>query len=307
MIEVAPLRLCLYGTVLNSAETVEDSIKSVYRPDAEIVVVDGGSRDGTYEKLLEIVKDYNLRVYRLPGSSRGKGRDYALKMCPEGSYAAYFDLDDEYNRNFHAAYEWGVATGSPRPLHYLVRRDYAIDREGWRDLNIAEDLEFFTRISFDFHVPALFRRPLSSRPYGEHLLGDARRYVRETLSAVSRSVRNVVDLNRGNGLKYSEFTSISYIRRRPYLLVATPIIYATAHTKGIYRYDPLLNNYDLMFKYMVNGLVDPVKEVGANSSHVVFSILISTANRLGFNWVVTNVESTNIKPYICCQGAQRCW
>jgi glycosyltransferase involved in cell wall biosynthesis len=140
VIEVAPLRLCLYGTVLNSAETVEDSIRSVYRPGAEIVVIGGGSRNGTYEKLLEMVRDYNLRAYHLPGSSHGKGRDYALKMCPEGSYAAYFDLDNEYNMNFHAAYEWGVATGSPRPLHYLVRRDYAIDRQGWRDLNQVDRL-----------------------------------------------------------------------------------------------------------------------------------------------------------------------
>ncbi|WP_427973849.1 hypothetical protein [Acidilobus sp.] len=32
---------------------------------------DWGSGDGTYERLLEIVKDYNMRVYRLPGSSCG--------------------------------------------------------------------------------------------------------------------------------------------------------------------------------------------------------------------------------------------
>jgi hypothetical protein len=60
-----------------------------------------------------------------------------------------------------------------------------------------------------------------------------------------------------------------------------------------------------MFKYMVNGLVDPVKEVGADSSHVVFSILLSTANRLRLNWVVTKVESTNLKPYICSHGGSK--
>ena len=74
-------RLCLYGTVLNSADTVERSIRSVFRPDTDIVITNGGSRDGTYEKLLEISKDYNLRVYRAPGSSRGLGRQLALMRC----------------------------------------------------------------------------------------------------------------------------------------------------------------------------------------------------------------------------------
>ena len=66
-------RLCLYGTLLNSADTVERSIRSVFRPDADIVITDGGSTDGTYERLLEISKDYNLRVYRAPGSSGAWG------------------------------------------------------------------------------------------------------------------------------------------------------------------------------------------------------------------------------------------
>ena len=57
-------RFCLYGTVLNSVDTIERSIRSVFRPDADIVITDGCSRDGTYERLLEISKDYNLRVYR---------------------------------------------------------------------------------------------------------------------------------------------------------------------------------------------------------------------------------------------------
>jgi len=94
-------KLCLYGTVLNSIDTVERSIRSVFRPDADIVITDGGSRDGTYERLLEISKDYNLRVYRAPGSSRGLGRQLALIRCPEGSYTAHFDLDGEHNAYWH--------------------------------------------------------------------------------------------------------------------------------------------------------------------------------------------------------------
>ncbi|MGC9072369.1 MAG: glycosyltransferase family 2 protein, partial [Acidilobus sp.] len=123
--------LCLYGTVLNSVNTVEASIRSVYRPDAEIVVVDGGSRDGTYEKLMELAKEYNMKVYRLPGSSRGAGRDYALKRCPEGSYAvAVLDLDDEYTTYFHRYIDWAVSLRGPSPAPFVALREHAIARGG---------------------------------------------------------------------------------------------------------------------------------------------------------------------------------
>ena len=107
--------LYLYGTVLNSADTLERSIRSILRPDAEIVVVDGGSTDRSYERPLEISRDYNMRVYRPPGSSRGLGRGYALPRCPEGSYAAHFDLNNEYNQHFSRGIDWGLSQGGPPP------------------------------------------------------------------------------------------------------------------------------------------------------------------------------------------------
>ncbi|NAZ31574.1 MAG: hypothetical protein GU352_02560 [Acidilobus sp.] len=37
--------------------------------------------------------------------------------CPEGSYTVpILDLDNEYNVYFHKSIDWGMATGSPRPL-----------------------------------------------------------------------------------------------------------------------------------------------------------------------------------------------
>lgn len=50
------LNLCLYSTVYNNVQYVERSISSVWRPDAEIVIVDSFSTDGTYEKLLSLKK-----------------------------------------------------------------------------------------------------------------------------------------------------------------------------------------------------------------------------------------------------------
>ncbi len=157
--------ICLYGTVLNSINTIETSLKSVFRSDAEIVVVDGGSKDGTYEKLIELSKEFNLKVYRLPGSSRGLGRDYALRKCPENSYASFFDLDDEYNEYYHKSIEWGSSLGIQNPLPHLVLREYAIKKGGWKNLNYAEDVEFFTRIGFEFFFPIIFKIPINKKEY----------------------------------------------------------------------------------------------------------------------------------------------
>jgi len=208
-------RLCLYGTVLNSADTVERSIRSVFRPDADIVITDGGSTDGTYERLLEISKDYNLRVYRNPGSSRGLGRQLALVRCPEGSYTAYFDLDDEYNVYFHKSIDWGMATGSPRPLpgHYV--REYVLSRGGWRDLNYAEDVELLAKAGFDYYLPVIIKaqiRKMVPKNLAEY---DLRRYARDLISSSRRILRYEIGLIRGNGYTLSEYLQSPRSREGP--------------------------------------------------------------------------------------------
>ncbi|MBW9141966.1 MAG: glycosyltransferase, partial [Candidatus Aramenus sp.] len=77
------MKHCLYGTVYNNVDAVRESVKSFFSPiyDA-IIIVDSFSTDGTYEALEEMRKEYNLTVLRLK-STRGKGRDYALKHCPD--------------------------------------------------------------------------------------------------------------------------------------------------------------------------------------------------------------------------------
>jgi len=239
-------RLCLYGTVLNSVDTIERSIRSVFRPDADIVITDGGSRDGTYEKLLEISKDYNLRVYRAPGSSRGLGRQMALIRCPEGSYTTYFDLDDEYNVYFHKSIDWGMATGSPRPLLGHGLREYILSRGGWRDINYGEDYEIWARVEFDNSLPLVTAariRKMEFRSFAEYEL---RRYARGLWSSLRRTLRHEVDIIRGYGYTLSEYLQEPAFKRRPYLKPAALLVYGIARLKGVYRYDRRLNNQDLV-------------------------------------------------------------
>jgi len=294
-------KLCLYGTVLNSVDTVERSIRSVFRPDADIVITDGGSRDGTYERLLEISKDYNLRVYRAPGSSRGLGRQIALARCPEGSYTAYFDLDDEYNEYFHRSIDWGVATGSSRPLYYLYNREYLLSRGGWGDLNFAEDFELWARAGFDYYLPVIYRARM--RGTGARSLADyeLKRYARGTWGSFMRTVRHQVDLVRGLGYSLGEYLREPAFRRRPYLRPAAALMYGVAYIKGIKRYDKRFNNHDLFYYVSLQKLVDPVKELKADERYVSILVKYETALNLGLSWVAKRLAGVGLRPYICKQ------
>jgi len=59
------MEICLYATVFNNFNTIDESIKSVWRPGATIVITDNYSTDGTWEKLQELKKEYNLLLYRV--------------------------------------------------------------------------------------------------------------------------------------------------------------------------------------------------------------------------------------------------
>ncbi|WP_158543105.1 glycosyltransferase [Acidilobus sp. 7A] len=292
-------KLCLYGTVLNSVDIVERSIRSVFRPDADIVITDGGSRDGTYEKLLEISKDYNLRVYRAPGSSRGLGRQLALVRCPENSYTAYFDLDDEYNVYFHKSIDWGMATGSPRPLLGHGLREYILSRGGWRDINYGEDYEIWARVEFDNSLPlvtAVRIRKMEFRSFAEYEL---RRYARGLWSSLRRTLRHEVDIIRGYGYTLSEYLQEPAFKRRPYLKPAALLVYGIARLKGVYRYDRRLNNQDLVIYKKLQRIRDPVKELGADESYAAMIIPCDTALRIGLSWAAGRLRSAGLRPYLC--------
>ena len=148
--------ICVYGTVFNNVNTVEESVKSVWSPDYDIVIVDNYSKDGTWEKLQELKKEYNLKLLRLK-SSRGKGRAYALEQCPENSITTYFDLDTYFNQNFHNTIKYGLKEllifGSV--MTYINSKEDILKSGNWKDLNFGEDIEFLSRQKISITFPLI--------------------------------------------------------------------------------------------------------------------------------------------------------
>jgi glycosyltransferase involved in cell wall biosynthesis len=79
------MKVSLITTVLDEEKTIEEFVDSIIsqtkRPD-ELVIVDGGSKDRTYEILKKYRKRYKwIKLFQLDGASIGRGRNEAIKRA----------------------------------------------------------------------------------------------------------------------------------------------------------------------------------------------------------------------------------
>jgi len=77
-------RVSLVATVLDEAATIDELLHSIAlqtRPPDEVVIVDGGSRDGTWERLLAWDGRLPLRPVRAPGANIARGRNAAIGVA----------------------------------------------------------------------------------------------------------------------------------------------------------------------------------------------------------------------------------
>jgi glycosyltransferase involved in cell wall biosynthesis len=253
------MKKAIYGTVFNNVATVESAVRSVFRSNYDIIIVDSCSTDGTFERLRQLRQDYNLTVYRLK-CTRGGGRDYALRHSPDGSMTAYVDLDAEYNEIFHVLLEQEndrVVTCAGQWTYYL-RKDEALRSGGWIDLNTSEDIEFFLRNGIGAAVPAVVGRNQASHTR-------ERRYAKGRTRAYVRMLAKTVDRIRGDGMFVSEVTPrrIGLESRRLKESSASArlfckALYLTARVRGMKkRYDRALPNRETLLKEVIGRLVDP--------------------------------------------------
>ena len=251
------MEYCIYGTVFNNVFTLEESIKSFWRPDAVIVITDNFSTDGTWGKLESLRKEYNILLYRYK-SNRGQGRNYSLLHCPDSTFTAYVDLDTRYNEAFHKLLEWTPKDNITYTYNFLgLKKEAFIKRGGWRKLNMAEDVEAVSRVGFDYFAPVAIKENLFRGGQREKRYSRGLRYY-------IRRFNNIVDDIRGNGLYWKE---ISIYHKKKYLMLP---FYIFARLKGIYRYGELGNRIKLTTESLEK-IIDP-KEISIDDSYFFFAI-----------------------------------
>lgn len=249
---------CIYGTVYNNSSTLEESIKSFWRPDSTIVITDNFSTDGTWEKLKEISKEFNLLLFQHK-SNRGQGRNYSLKHCPDGSLTTYVDLDTRYNQAFHRLLEWAPRDKVTHTYAFFgIRKEEFMKRGGWGTINVNEDVETFSRVGFDYFVPVIIKENLFREKEREKRYSKGIKYY-------IRRFNNIVDGIRGNGFYWKEVSL--YYKDKKYSVLP---FYLIARIKGIYRYYDCDNKIRII-KESIRKLVDP-KEIGLDESFFLFSI-----------------------------------
>uniref|UniRef100_A0A7C2BKH7 Uncharacterized protein n=1 Tax=Thermosphaera aggregans TaxID=54254 RepID=A0A7C2BKH7_9CREN len=100
-------------------------------------------------------------------------------------------MDTIFTHAYHKAIEYAVETNRVVSAGGLliVKREFALNKGGWRDLNYSEDVEFVSRVGFNDYLPIVpgFNEPLSA-----FMGAREKRY-----GGFKRVVKATIDLLRG--------------------------------------------------------------------------------------------------------------
>jgi len=236
--------LYIYGTVLNNAKWVRDSINSIkpLNPKA-MIFVDGMSTDGTYE----ILQELGVKVIRTGKlESRGKSRQIALnevfKIAKPDDFVMYIDLDTIYKEKFIDYVKNFINNPPERTIGIVglsrVKDNYNVE---WRDLNYGEDWERLAHFkSLGYNVEFVKEGDdsyWSNAPeVGESMFARERRY-----NSKIRLIKNMIDVERGIAFSFADFISQSKLKKRILYFPIYLLTYLIARVKGLYKYSDVNN------------------------------------------------------------------
>jgi len=192
------VKLGIYGTVYNSADTVRTTIEDLKKKlkyDFVISVCDNFSKDGTFE----ILKEYDFIDVFQRKSTRGLGRQYALenliKNHPDIDYIFYIDFDvtfpdylNELIKGIIKIYKENeiIGFGAFASLNTYKK---ILTKVKWRNMNVFEDFMYSIEIihkGFDLYLIGL---PISfnqERPKREKKYAKGLRYIDRLFKIYSR-------------------------------------------------------------------------------------------------------------------------
>jgi len=165
------MKLGIYGTIYNNVDTVEttirtltDTIKDLF-DEIIFVITDNHSDDGSYEKLLELKKEYENFKIKIDvireKCTRGKGRQIAMEYLINNydvDFITYTDFDVTYlpfQRNIFEAiinhikdYELWIGFSTYKTYKKILDKGAK-----WPDMNILEDYLFHYFVSTKANIP----------------------------------------------------------------------------------------------------------------------------------------------------------
>ncbi len=141
-------KLYIYGTVMNNAKWVEDSINSIMPLHPELIVItDNHSTDGTTEILKNMIaKGYPIMLIEGKNWSRGLGRQKALeviyKIAKDTDFATYIDLDTIYSEKYINAIKEQMNKFQDNEVGYSMLCTVKTNKLAeWKNLQMGEDWE----------------------------------------------------------------------------------------------------------------------------------------------------------------------
>lgn len=160
-------------TSFNTVKTVRKSLISILGQIDdlfEVIVVDNNSQDGTIDILKEYEKSGKIKLI-IRACSRGKGRQIAVDQSKGDYLIVNVDLDDVYKPVLKVVtdvYE-KYFEGEFLLMHGygICPRRLAVEAGGYRDLQYAEDFDFYSRCARIAKFNYLdFTTQLAVKPHG---------------------------------------------------------------------------------------------------------------------------------------------
>ena len=99
MNDLVSIIMPVYNTIDYLDESVGSLINQTYS-NIEIIIVDDGSTDGSYEKCLTFAQeDGRIKVYKLNHGGQGPARNFGVRVA-KGTWIAFIDSDDWYDLDY---------------------------------------------------------------------------------------------------------------------------------------------------------------------------------------------------------------
>lgn len=240
--------------VYNCGNSIKRCLRSISRQtflDYELIIVDDGSTDNSYEIINQYIKeDYILRdktrLYRQNNAGVAETRNYGIKLA-ESEYIAFIDQDDfissNYLENYHnAAIGYDIVIGGyervardgrilfqvvPKPSDWagylivspwahLYRRQFIISNNiEFLDNNIGEDIYFnIVALNSSARVKTIVDRGYKWF-YNEHSVSNSSQNIinkdTDTIKLLDAIYGKILGDNSGKYSKYLEYFCLRYV------------------------------------------------------------------------------------------------